>query len=69
MFQFLCDNQYGFRKDHSTSLAIIDLYDKICTAFDQGEFSSVFSLSFQKPLTRLIMPSFLESSNIMEYVV
>ena len=35
----LCDNQYGFRKDHSTSFAIIDLYDKISTAFDQGEFA------------------------------
>ena len=25
----LTENQYGFRKDHSTSLALLDLYNKI----------------------------------------
>ena len=29
----LCDNQYGFRKNHSPSLALIDLCDKISSAF------------------------------------
>ena len=28
-FKILCDNQYGFRKSHSTSLALIDLYEEI----------------------------------------
>ena len=28
-FHILCDNQYGFRKNHSTTHAPIDLYDKI----------------------------------------
>ena len=27
--KILCDSQYGFRKKHSTSLALIDIYDKI----------------------------------------
>jgi hypothetical protein len=34
----LSENQYGFRKKHSTSLALVDLYDKI-------------SLAILKPLT------------------
>ena len=47
-FNILCDNQYVFRKDHSTSLAIIDLYDKISTAFDQGEFAIGLFLDLSK---------------------
>jgi hypothetical protein len=31
----LSENQYGFRKNHSTSLALVDLYDKIALAIDQ----------------------------------
>ena len=34
----LCNNQYGFRKGHSTSLALVDLFDKILLAIDQKEF-------------------------------
>ena len=36
-FKILCDNQYGFRKNHSTSFALIDLYDKISSAIDRKE--------------------------------
>ena len=35
----LSENQYGFRKKHSTSLALIDLYVKISLAIDQKEFA------------------------------
>ena len=38
-FIIVCSNQYGFRKNHSTTLALIDLHNKISTAFDRGEFS------------------------------
>ena len=41
-FNILCSNQYGFRNNHSTALALIDLHDKISTAFDRGEFSVGF---------------------------
>ena len=34
-----CNNQYGFRKGHSTSLALVDLYDKISSAIDRKEHS------------------------------
>ena len=52
-FNILCDNQCGFRKDHSTSLTIIDLYDKISTAFDQGEFAIGLFLDLSKAFDRI----------------
>ena len=38
-FNILCSTQYGLRKNHSTAFPLIDLHDKISTAFDLGEFS------------------------------
>lgn len=34
----LCNNQYGFRKGHSTYMPLIDMYDKISVAIDKNEF-------------------------------
>ena len=36
-FNILCNNQYGFRKNHSTAYALIQLYDKLSDAIDQGK--------------------------------
>ena len=48
-FNILCSNQYGFRKNQSTALALIDQYDnKISTAFDRGEFSVGIFLNLSK---------------------
>ena len=47
-FNILCNNQYGFRKNHSTGFALIDLYDKISTAFDRGEFAVSIFLDLSK---------------------
>ena len=47
-FNILCSNQYGFRKNHSTALVLIDLHDKISTAFDRGEFSVRIFLDLSK---------------------
>ena len=35
----LCNSQYGFRKQHSTTLALIDMYDKISSSIDQRKCS------------------------------
>ena len=51
---------------HSPSLTFVIKY---LLPLTRANLLSVFSLTFQKPLTRLIMPSFLTNSNIMEYVV
>ena len=44
----LCDSQYGFRKNHSTSLALIELYDKLSSAFDRGEVAVGIFLDLSK---------------------
>ena len=44
----LCDNQYGFRKNHSTSLALIEFYDKVSSAFDRGEVAVGIFLDLSK---------------------
>ena len=37
MYKILSCNQYGFRKNHSTAYALIQLYDKLSNAIDQGK--------------------------------
>ena len=37
--KILCNGQYGFRKNHSTFMALIDMYDKISASIDRKEFS------------------------------
>ena len=49
-FNILCSNQYGFRKNHFTALALIDLHDKIPAAFDRGKFSVGIFLDLSKAL-------------------
>ena len=44
----LCDNQFGFRKNHSTTLALIDLHDKISSALDNGEVAVGVFLDLSK---------------------
>ena len=43
----LYQSQYGFRKDHSTELASVELIDHICTEMDKGDtpFSVFLDLS------------------------
>ena len=36
-FNVLCDNQYGFRKNRSPGLALIDLCNNISSAFDRSQ--------------------------------
>ena len=36
-YKILSCNQYGFRKNHSTVYALIQLYDKLSNAIDQGK--------------------------------
>ena len=43
-----CNNQFGFRKGHSTSLALVDLFDKISSAIDRKEHSVGIFLDLSK---------------------
>ena len=47
-YNILSDKQYGFRKNHSTSLALVNLYDKISTAIDQKEIAVGIFLDLSK---------------------
>ena len=45
-FKILSDNQYGFRKHHSTTYALACLYDKISSAIENKEYTvSILDLS------------------------
>ncbi len=44
----LSKHQYGFRKNRSTELAIIDFVDKITKAIDDGKFSVGIFLDLSK---------------------
>ena len=47
-FDILFPNQYGFRKGHSTSLALHYLYDKISAAIDHKKFTTGIFLDLAK---------------------
>ena len=47
-FNILYDNQYGFRRNHSTSLALVDLYDKISLALDRKEIAAGVFIDLSK---------------------
>lgn len=38
-YSILSNNQYGFRKNYSTTFALIHLYDKISAATDNKEYT------------------------------
>ena len=48
-------NQYGFRSNHSTSMALLDLYDKVTESLDQKNMSLGYSSIYKKLLTQLTM--------------
>lgn len=47
-FDILFQNQYGFRKGHSTSLALHHLYDKISAGIDHKKFTAGIFLDLSK---------------------
>ena len=63
-FNILCSIQYGFKKNHSTALALIDLHDKISTAFDRDEFSVGICLDLSKTFDTVNHVIVLINSNV-----
>ena len=47
-FDIISDHQYGFRKNHSTSQALLQLYNKISAAIDRKEFTVGIFLDLSK---------------------
>ena len=50
---FFFTSQYGFRKKHSTYLALIHLCDKITSAIDRKEFTIGIFLDLSKAFDKL----------------
>ena len=47
-YHILFDNQYGFRTNHSTNLALMHLYDKLSYAIDQREYTMGIFIDLSK---------------------
>ena len=47
----LFNKQFGFRADHSTEYALLELVDQISNTFNDKIIYLVFSLTYQKLLT------------------
>ena len=63
-FNILYDNQYGFRRNHSTSLVPVALYDKISLALDPKEIAAGAFIDLSKAIPWIIT-FFLISFNAM----
>ena len=47
-FKILSDNQYGFRKHHSTAYTLACLYDKISSAIENKEYTVAIFIDLSK---------------------
>jgi len=52
-FEILCDNQYGFRRNYDTSMAVVDTVDKISSAMDSNKFSIGLFIDLSKAFDTL----------------
>ena len=69
-YEILYNNQYGFRKKHSTSLALLYLHDKITTAIDERKHTVRIFLDYLKILFSLIIVLYsISSSKTLGFVV
>ena len=61
----ISNKQYGFMKNYSTYMAIIDLVDNISNNIDIKKHSIGIFLELSKALTQYITKSYYENSNAM----
>jgi len=60
--------QFGFRKNYSTSLALIDVIDNIYSNISNDKFCGGVYLDLRRHLTLLIMIFYYTNCIIMAYV-
>ena len=59
-------NQYGFRKKHSTILALITLTDKIKQVIDNGEYAFGIYLDLKKAFDTVNHDILLNKANLRD---
>jgi len=52
-YKILSCNQYGFRKNHSTANALIQLHDKLSNAIDQGKVTLGLFIDLSKAFDKV----------------
>ena len=65
----LSPNQFGFRSEHSTSMALVDFYDKVSQAVDNKEFSIGIFINLQKAFDTVNHQILLDKLSFMESAV
>jgi hypothetical protein len=68
-FNILFQNRFCFRKNHSTSLALINLINKIATSVDKSEVTAGISLYRSKAFDTLVHEILLVNLSTMAYVI
>jgi retron-type reverse transcriptase len=51
--KLMTSNQYGFRKNHSTSMALTDLYDRLSIAIDKNDYTAGVFIDLSKAFDTL----------------
>jgi hypothetical protein len=65
----LNDAQYGFRKDHSSYMALLDMYEKISLAVDKNEYSIGVFIDLSKAFDTLNHDILIKNFTIMVFEV
>ena len=64
--KILTENQYGFRRNKSTEIAIVNLVSKITKAIDEGKYTIRIFLDLSKAFDTVDHDILLKKMGIME---
>jgi len=62
-------NQYGFRSNHSTYMAVIDMYNKITQALDENKYAVGIFIDLSKAFDTVNHSILLNKHNIRKFSI